>query len=168
FPWDDYDVVIVDSLDSMTEGVGEMDSGKPSRALAPLLDIARRPNGPGVLILGNTVKSARHSRGSGVVEDRADICFEVRDATGFRPDGSSPWHEQLPSGGAEHWAQRASRRKGQKIFRLAFSPTKFRIGEEPAPFVYELDLSGQLWKARRVTGELEIAATQAIEEKKQA
>jgi hypothetical protein len=37
-----------------------------------------------VLILGNPVKTAKHSRGSGVIEDRADIFFEVRDATQLR------------------------------------------------------------------------------------
>src|SRR5438046_2941139 len=83
FPYSDYDVVILDSLDSTAEGVGEHDSAKPGRALASLLDIAHRPNGPAVLILGNTVRTGKHSRGSGVIEDRADICYEVRDATGF-------------------------------------------------------------------------------------
>ena len=46
FPYFDYDVVILDSLDSMAEGVGEQDSSKPSRAIAPILDIARRVGRP--------------------------------------------------------------------------------------------------------------------------
>jgi hypothetical protein len=90
FPYADYDVVILDSFDSAAEGVGEQDSARPSRAIAPILDIARRENGPAVLILGNTIKSAAHSRGSGVIEDRADIVYEVRDATQLHPSGSKP------------------------------------------------------------------------------
>ena len=46
FPYADYDIVIVDSIDSMAEGVGEQDSGKPAKAIAPLLDICHRENGP--------------------------------------------------------------------------------------------------------------------------
>jgi hypothetical protein len=63
FPYADYDLVIVDSLDAMAEGVGEQDSSKPAQAMVPLLDICHRENGPAVLLLGNTIKSAAHSRG---------------------------------------------------------------------------------------------------------
>ena len=82
FPYLDYDAIIVDSIDAMTEGVGGPDSSKPARAMAPLLDICRHEHGPAVLLLGNTVKTAAHSRGSGVMEDRADMVYEVRDAAG--------------------------------------------------------------------------------------
>ena len=133
FPYAEYDLVILDSLDSAAEGIGEQDSSKPSRAIAPLLDIARRENGPAVLILGNTIKSAQHSRGSGVIEDRADIVYEVRDATDFHPSGSKPWVEELPPAGADSWASRSSRRKEREKYRLAFISTKFRIGQEPEP-----------------------------------
>ena len=85
FPYLEYDVVILDSLDSMAEGIGEQDSSKPSRAIAAVLDIARREGGPGILILGNCIKTGKHSRGSGVIEDRSDIVFEVRDCTNFHP-----------------------------------------------------------------------------------
>jgi 5S rRNA maturation endonuclease (ribonuclease M5) len=162
FPVDTYDVVVVDSLDATTEGVGEQDSSRPSRALATLLDIARRPNGPAVLTLGNTVKSAAHSRGSGVVEDRADIVYEVRDATDLRPTGTKPWWEELPKAGAEAWAERASRRKRRDTYRLAMVPTKFRVGEEPDPFVLEIDLGGEPWTLREVTDELARTGEQAL------
>lgn len=33
FPYADYDVIILDSMDSSAEGVGEQDSSKPSRAI---------------------------------------------------------------------------------------------------------------------------------------
>ena len=62
-PYSDFDLVVVDAWDSMAEGAGEQDSLKPARALAPLLDVCRRENGPAVLLLGNTIKSAQHSRG---------------------------------------------------------------------------------------------------------
>jgi hypothetical protein len=108
FPFDRYDLVIVDSLDASTEGVGEQDSAKPAKAIAPLLDIAHRADGPAILILGNTIKSGSHGRGSGVVEDRGDIVYEVRDATDFTPSGRKPWWTELPASGRDAWAERAS------------------------------------------------------------
>jgi AAA domain len=156
FPYSDYDVVILDSLDSSAEGVGEQDSAKPSRAIAPLLDIARRENGPAVLVLGNTVRAGLHSRGSGVIEDRADIVFEVRDATDFHPTGGlKVWFEELPPADAASWANRSKRRKGREIFRLAFVPTKFRIGQEPEPFVLEINLASEPWSVRDATNEVD-------------
>ena len=155
FPYSEYDVVILDSFDAAAEGIGEQDSGRPSRALAPLLDIARREDGPAVLVLGNCVRTGKHSRGSGVTEDRADIVYEVRDATAFHPTGSKPWFEELPIVGAEGWAGRASRRKQREKFRLAFVASKFRIGVEPEPFVIEIDLASEPWTVRDITGEVD-------------
>jgi hypothetical protein len=151
FPYRDYDVVILDSLDSMAEGIGEQDSSKPSRAIAAVLDIARREKGPGVLILGNCVRTGKHSRGSGVIEDRSDIVLEVRDCTNFHPSGKKPWIEELPAADAASWASKSSRRKGQVKFRLAFIPTKFRIGEEPEPFAMEIDTTTNPWTMADVT-----------------
>ncbi len=123
FPFLDYDLVIIDSIDATTEGVGEKDSSKPSRAIAPILDIAHRADGPAILVLGNTVKSAKHGRGSGIVEDRADIVYEVRDATDLKPSGTKDWWHELPPAGAEDWGTRASRRKTRDRFKLAFLPS---------------------------------------------
>jgi hypothetical protein len=167
FPYEDYDLVVLDSLDSASEGVGEQDSSKPSRALAPLLDIARHEGGPAVLILGNTIKSAQHSRGSGVIEDRADIVYEVRDATDFRPTGAKPWAEELPPCEASEWAARASRRKRRERYRLACVASKFRIGEEPEPFIVEIDLSREPWTVTDVTGEVDRVGEEAREERAQ-
>ncbi|MBI3988180.1 MAG: bifunctional DNA primase/polymerase [candidate division NC10 bacterium] len=169
FPFQEYDLVIIDSLDATTEGVGEKDSAKPSRALAPILDLARRAEGPAILVLGNTVKSAEHGRGSGVIEDRADICFEGRDATGLLPTGRKPWWLELPPAGAWAWAERATRRKRRSRYRLAFVPSKFRVGEEPDPFILEIDLSAEPWTLRDVTAEViqagEAARAQAEQER---
>lgn len=151
FPWNEYDVVIVDSLDSTAEGVGEKDSAKPSLALSPLLDIAHHEGGPAVLVLGNTVRTGAHSRGSGVVEDRADIVFEVRDVTGFAPSGKKPWWEELPPAGAGDWAARATRRQRKEKIRLAFIPSKFRVGEEPEPFAFGIDFTLDPWSLKEVT-----------------
>ena len=156
FPYFDYDLVIVDSLDSAAEGVGEQDSAKPSKAIAPLLDIAHRENGPAVLVLGNCVRTGAHSRGSGVIEDRADIVCEVRDCTSFHPSGKKPWVEELPSADAASWASRSSRRKKQVKLRLAFIPTKFRVGEEPEPFIIELNLADEPWTVRNVTDDVDL------------
>ncbi len=165
FPFRDYDVLIIDSLESSTEGCGEQDSAKPSKAIAPLLDIAHRENGPAILILGNTIKSGAHSRGSGVVEDRADVAFEIRDATDLTPSGTKDWWLELPAAGAEEWANRASRRKRRDTYRLAFIASKYRIGEEPTPFIWEITMPDtEPWTVRDVTAEV----VQAGEAAKQA
>jgi hypothetical protein len=168
FPYAEYDMVIVDSLDSASEGTGEQDSAKPSKALAPLLDIARREKGPAVLILGNTIKSAAHSRGSGVIEDRSDIVYEVRDASGLKPSGSKPWWEELPPSDAASWAARASRRKQQEKYRLAFIASKFRIGPEPEPFIFEIDTTTDPWTVKDVTDQVDAEGAAAREQRAQA
>ncbi len=164
FPHEEYDMVILDSLDATAEGMGEKDSSMPSRAIAPLLDIARKPSGPAILILCNTVKSGKHGRGSGVIEDRADICFEVRDSTDLMPTGTKPWWEELPEAGVEKWSERATRRKKRDHYNLAFVPSKFRIGEEPEPFILEINLSGDEWSCRDVTADVERDGRQQVEE----
>lgn len=161
FPSQEWDLVIIDSLDAATEGVGEKDSSKPSKAIAPILDIAHRAGGPAIFVLGNTIKSGEHSRGSGVVEDRADIAYEVRDATDLKRSGTKDWWLELPPAGAGAWAERASRRKRRAGYRLAFVPSKFRIGEEPEPFVYEINLALEPWSLRLVTAEIIQAGQEA-------
>lgn len=59
FPLETYDLVIIDSIDAATEGVGEGDSTKPATALAALLDLARRADGP---VCRVSVKSAAGRR----------------------------------------------------------------------------------------------------------
>ena len=154
FPLDTYDVVIIDSIDATTEGVGEGDSAKPSLAFAAVLDLARRADGPAILVLGNVIKSGAHSRGSGVLEDRADIVYEVRDATDLKPTGKTDWWHELAPSGVGNWAQRASRRKRREVYRLAFIASKFRLGEEPEPFVLEVDHRTESWSLRDVTEEI--------------
>jgi hypothetical protein len=161
FPFTEYDVVAIDSLDATAEGVGEQDSAKPARAIAPILDLCHRADGPAVVVLGNVIKSGAHSRGSGVVEDRADIAYEVRDATGFTPSGTKDWWLELPPAGVDQWASRATRRKRRDTYRLAFVSSKFRIGEEPDPFVYELNLGTEPWTFRLCTEDIVAAGHEA-------
>jgi hypothetical protein len=163
FPFAEYDVVAIDSLDAAAEGAGEQDSSRSSRALAPILDICHRAAGPAIVILGNVIKSGAHSRGSGVVEDRADIAYEVRDCTDLKPSGTKDWWLELPPAGADDWAARASRRKRRDTYRLAFVPSKFRIGEEPEPFAYELNLGSVPWSLRLCTEEILTAGRQTQE-----
>jgi hypothetical protein len=165
FPYAAYDLVILDSLDSATEGVGEQDSAKPSKAIAPLLDIARREKGPAVIVLGNTVMTGRHSRSCGVVEDRADIIYEVRDATDFHPSGAKPWVEELPPADAGSWAGRSSRRKRKEKYRLAFVASKFRIAEEPEPFILEIDTSIEPWTVGDVIDLVDLEGAAAREQR---
>ena len=155
FPLTDYDIILIDSLDASSEGVGEQDSAKPSRAIASILDVAHAAAGPAILALGNTTKSGQHGRGSGVIEDRADVVYEVRDATGFQPTGTQPWWLELPGGGRADWGASAARRQRRETYRLAFVPTKFRLGEAPDPSIVELDLRASPWQYREVTAEVE-------------
>jgi hypothetical protein len=155
FPLTDYDIILIDSLDASSEGVGEQDSAKPSKAIASILDVAHAAAGPAILVLGNTTKSGAHGRGSGVVEDRADLVFEVRDATGLQPTGTKPWWLELPAAGRGDWGASAARRRRRETYRLAFVPTKFRLGEAPDPYIVELDLRASPWQYRDVTAEVE-------------
>ena len=97
------------------------------------------------------MKSGLHSRGSGVNEDRGDIVYEARDATDLKPTGDKPWWLQLPDAGAAEWGNKAARRKKRNKYRLAFISTKFRIGEEPDPFILEVDHTHDLWTVSDVT-----------------
>lgn len=151
FPYRDYDLVVIDSLGATTEGIGELDTAASSMAIAKLLDLARQIEGPAFVILNNTIKSGAHSRGSGVIEDRIDIAYEVRDATNLSPSGEKDWWMELAPAGVEAWAERASRRKRRDSYRLAFVPSKFRIGEEPDPFVLEIRLAPEPWAVVDVT-----------------
>lgn len=154
FPFADYDIVILDSLGAATEGVEDNRGGESSKALAPLLDLARR--GPAVIVALNAPKNGLNYRGSGVIADRFDILYEVRDATDLKPDAKhANWWDALAEGqGESGWASRAGRRRQRSTYRLAFVASKFRIGEEPDPRCVEIDLSGD-WCVRDVTEELE-------------
>jgi hypothetical protein len=154
FPLAQYDTVILDSMGSASEGVGEQDSARPSLAVASLLDVVRATKGPAALVLDNTNKSGTHGRGSGVIEDRLDIVYEVRDLTGFVPSGKRDWWLELPASGRDAWADRASRRKRRDTYRLAFVPSKFRVGQEPDPFVFQVSCAGEPWMLEEVTAEL--------------
>jgi hypothetical protein len=121
-----------------------------------------------MITLGNTVRTGKHSRGSGIVEDRGDIVYEVRDATGLKPTGDKDWWLELPKASADAWGERTSRRRGQSVFRLAFVPSKFRVGEEPEPFVLEMDLSGEQWFYRDVTADLLATVGQTVEAQQRA
>src|SRR5262249_28549157 len=129
FPFQLYALLIVDSLDASTEGIGEQDSAKPAKAIAPLLDIAHRAGGPAFLVLGNAIKSGSPGRGIGMLEDGCEIAYEVRDATGFQPSGTKAWWTELPAAGRDAWAERATRRTKRDRYVLAFVPSKFRVGE---------------------------------------
>jgi hypothetical protein len=155
FPFDRYLAVILDSLSVSTEGVEERDGGKTGKAIAPLLDLARR--GSAVLVLANCTKIGEVMRGSGVIGDRADIVFEVRDATSLKLDPKRDhWIECLPESSDASWVPRARRRGRRSDYRLAFTASKFRVAEEPKPFAVELRLDAESpWSLRDVTGVIE-------------
>lgn len=155
FPFADYELVVLDSLSASSEGVDEKEGGATGKAIAPLLDLARR--GAAVLVLANTRKDGEVMRGSGVIGDRADIVYEVRDATNLALDpAKAVWWECLPPARESDWGPKARRRKRRDDYRLAFVPSKFRIAEEPDPFIVEILLprDGQ-WQLREVTRQVE-------------
>src|SRR5262249_7009661 len=132
FPREKYSVVIIDALGSFTEGISEKEGKATTEVLATLLDLARKD--VAILVLNNTTKDGANMRGRGEVSDRADIIYEVRDATGFTPSGKKPWWEELPESGEKEFVRRATRRRGQTDLRLGFIPSKFRLAQEPEPF----------------------------------
>ncbi len=161
FPVENYDVVIIDSVGASTEGVTEKEGKQTTEILATVLDLARK--GIAILLLSNTIKDGTNLKGRGEWADRADIIYEIRDATGFLPSGKKPWWQELPEAGEASWADRAARRKGQTDFRLAFVCSKFRLGVEPEPFCIELHLpENETWSLCDVTAEIHQAGQETI------
>src|SRR5262245_8079939 len=167
FPLDTYSLVIIDSWDSFTEGVGEQDSAKPSLAQKVLLDLAHRRNGPAILVPANTTKSGEAGRGSGTLEDREDIVCEVRDATNVTFSGREDWWAETATGSRAEWAEQARRRQHQQRLRLAFVYSKFRPGETPTPVAYEIDFTTTPWSYRDVTADIIAEGKAAAEATKQ-
>jgi hypothetical protein len=166
FPKQDYDLVILDSWDSTAEGTGEKDSRLPSIAISHILDIVHAENGPAVLVLMNTVRDGTHSRCSGVVEDRADAIFEVRDLTGVQFSGKGTWWEEMPIVGAKDWATRATRRKERERLRMGLVSSKWKIeGPEPSPFALELDFTTSPFSIRDITDEIDTIGAAAREQR---
>jgi AAA domain len=163
FPLGTYDAIVIDSWDASTEGVGEQDSAKPSKAQAVLLDLAHRENGPAIFLLANTTKRGEAGRGAGTLEDREDIVCEVRDATGLRPTGRADWWTELPDPSRAAWGARAARRVNQDRLRLAFVYSEFRVGKEPDPFIVEIDFTTTPWSLWPVTAEV-VAAGEAAKQ----
>jgi hypothetical protein len=162
FPVDQYDVVLIDSLGAATEGVSEKEGRQTQEFLAILKDLAHR--GPAILALDNTTKAATSYRGRGEKADAVDILYEARDITGWTPSTADAWWESLPEYGDHAWQQRATRRKGQKVLRIAFIPSKFRLGIEPEPFVLEIDTTTTPWALADITEHIATAGTRAAEE----
>jgi excisionase family DNA binding protein len=156
FPFKDYELVLLDSLSAAMENVKDGDGGENGRAFAALLDLARK--GPGVLVLANTRKDEMVLRGSGVIADRLDIIYEVRDGTDIKLlPGQDTWLDCVPQGTGFDWTVRSKRRSRRDAYRLAFTPSKFRVGEEPAPFMLEIRLPAAApWSIRDVTADLEM------------
>jgi hypothetical protein len=153
FPIEAYDVLILDSVGSSTEGITEKEGKQTTEVLATIVDLARR--GLAILLLQNTTKDGTSLKGRGEWADRVDIIYEVRDATDHIPSGKGPWWQGLPDPGEKEWSSRAGRRKGRDNYRLAFIPSKFRLGPEPEPFCLEVRLPKEgPWTIKDVTAEL--------------
>lgn len=108
--FDEYDLVIVDSLDELGDEMS-----------AQLVGVAHRRGGPAVLTL-NTMS-----------EDRADLCFELREPSCVDPDVPI-WNQHLEAG-VERWAGRP----GCKLFQLDLLSSKFHIDREPESRVLEFN-----------------------------
>ena len=163
FPAESFDVVILDSFGGATPGISESEGAKLQQAMDILKGIADR--GPAVLVLDNTTKAAVNYRGRGEKVDRVDIAFECRDVTGWSPSGPEWWLD-LPDASDSAWQERASRHQKAPQRRLAFIAAKFRFGEEPVPFVLEVDFETTPWSFRDVTDEVHEQADHAFKDKK--
>jgi hypothetical protein len=131
--------------------------------LATMLDFIHK--GPGVVALTNCTKDALNTRGRGEWQDRVDIQYEVRDATAFTPSGKKDWWQELPESGESAWADRAARRKSRIDYRLAFIPSKFRLGAQPEPFCLEVRLrKDEVWTLDDVTKDLIEAGENTVKE----
>ncbi len=163
FPVKDYDVVMVDSIGSFTEGITEKEGKETMLVLATVLDLIHK--GPAVLLLPNCTKDALNTRGRGEWQDRIDIQYEVRDGTGFTPSGKKDWWTELPEAGEAAWADRAAHRKSRIDYRLAFVPSKFRLGVQPDPFCLEVNLfPDRTWTLEDVTEDLITAGENTLKE----
>jgi len=161
FPAEHYDVIIIDSVGSATEGITEREGKQTTEVLALVRDLAAK--NLAVLLLQNTTKDGSSYKGREEWADRVDILYEVRDATSFLPSGKKAWWLELPAAGAASWAERAARRRGRIDYRLAFIPAKFRLGAEPDPFCLEIHLPEEGgWAVRDVTRELMKSAEDAV------
>jgi hypothetical protein len=162
FPVGNYDVVIIDSIGSFTEGITEREGKETTQVLATVLDLIHR--GPAVVLLANCTKDALSVKGRGEWSDRVDIIYEGRDATGFTPSGKKPWFQELPAAGEDAWADRSARRKNRTDYRLAFIPSKFRLGAEPEPFCLEVNVPrDEPWTLTDVTTDIVKGGDDAIE-----
>jgi RecA-family ATPase len=120
-PYQDYDVVIIDSIGAATEGVAEKEGRETQHFLATLKDLAQR--GLAIVALDNTVKSGTNYRGRGEKADAVDILYEARDITNWTPTQDDWWLE-LPEAGDHAWASRASRHRQKTHMRIAFVASK--------------------------------------------
>jgi hypothetical protein len=161
-PVEDYDVIIVDSLGTSTEGVSEKEGKQTQQYLATLKDLAQR--GPAILVLDNTNKAGLNYRGRGEKGDAVDILYEARNITGWTPAHGGNWWEDLPDFGEHTWQERASRRKGQTILHIAFVPSKFRGGLDPEPFVLAIDTTQDPWTLDDITEDIATAGQRAADE----
>lgn len=166
FPAQDFDLVIIDSIASATEGVSEREGKETQLYMRTLRHLANR--GPAIMGLLNTTKSALTYRGRGEIADRIDILYEVRDITGWTPDNGDAWWMTIPEAGEHAWQDRAKRRRGQAVFRLAFVPSKFRLGMEPDPFALEINTAASEWSLRDITSNLSDEARSKEEQRKHA
>ena len=71
----------------------------------------------------------------------------------------------MPEAGESAWADRAARRKSRIDYRLAFIPSKFRLGAQPEPFCLEVRLpKEEAWTLEDVTKDLIEAGENTINE----
>jgi AAA domain len=167
FPVKDFEAIILDAVGSFTEGITEKEGKQTTEVLATIVDLARKDLG--VLLLQNATKDGVNFKGREEWADRVDVIYELRDATDFTPSTKKPWWEELPEAHEGAWAARAARRKGRTDFRLAFVPTKYRLGPEPEPFCLELNLPpDRPWTVDDVTEKLQQAGERAKAEAEQA
>lgn len=167
FPFTEYDLITIDSIDSATEGVGEGDSAKPSKALASILDIAHREAGPAILVLGNTrptVAAAGSSRTGRTSSSRCETpptCARPAPRTGGMSSRRPAWTLGLSGPLDEKSAKSTGSPSSRPSSGSARSPTRSasRWTSEPSRGLKRraareliAENQGLLWKREQVPG----------------
>jgi ParB family chromosome partitioning protein len=163
FPFEDYDVVLIDSIGAFTEGISEREGKETQEWLSILKDLALR--GPAIIGLCNTNKAGVNIRGRGEIPNAVDIVYECRNVTGWTPTGESDWVSELPERGEHTWQATASQQaRHQGLLQIAFIATKFRLGMTPEPFILEVDMRQDRWTLSDVTAQIVAAGAQAADD----
>jgi hypothetical protein len=127
-PVDQGDVIVIDSWGSACP-LGTKDEKPIKAVLSTLATLCDR--GASIMILVNTTKNGKTFKGPEEIKGRADIMYELRNATGFRPSNKKFWLTELlekPGSAYDEWNYKKEH-TGADNLRVALAETKERYGQ---------------------------------------